>query len=82
MESNLVVSRIQDLETRSPWQENQVAENVRKLERVIKDQKADIQRLQDLVYRIMHKNRVGQAEVGAQHPTARLRSRSVTGYLD
>ncbi|KAL8371152.1 hypothetical protein RB595_001141 [Gaeumannomyces hyphopodioides] len=56
---SMVASRIRELESRTNWREVKTTENFKKLEDMITSQQGEIRRLEDLVYRIMHRRRVG-----------------------
>ncbi|KAL7625991.1 N-acetylglucosaminyl-phosphatidylinositol de-N-acetylase [Parahypoxylon ruwenzoriense] len=56
---SMISSRIRDLEQRNKMREATVDNNLKRLEAIIGDQKAEIYRLEDLVCRIIHRNRVG-----------------------
>ncbi|EJT81186.1 hypothetical protein GGTG_01170 [Gaeumannomyces tritici R3-111a-1] len=56
---SMVASRIRELESRTNWREVKATESFKKLEDMITSQQGEIRRLEDLVYRIMHKRRVG-----------------------
>ncbi|KAI1075467.1 hypothetical protein F5B20DRAFT_585259 [Whalleya microplaca] len=56
---SMISSRIRDLEVRGTERDTKVDRRLRKLEAIIEDQKAEIHRLEDQIYRVMHRNRYG-----------------------
>ncbi|KAI1373001.1 hypothetical protein F4677DRAFT_448826 [Hypoxylon crocopeplum] len=57
---SMISSRIRDLEQRAKAREMTVDNGLKRLEAIIEDQKAEIYRLEDMVYRTMHRNQVSQ----------------------
>jgi hypothetical protein len=55
---SMISSRIRELENRANWREIKGEESLKRLEEIIYDQQAEIRSLEDLVRRIMHRNRV------------------------
>lgn len=56
----MLYRRIQDLENRNVSRDMMVDRSLKRLEAIIEDQKAEIYRLEDLVSRTMHRNRVSR----------------------
>ncbi|KAI1862442.1 hypothetical protein JX265_009156 [Neoarthrinium moseri] len=56
---SMISSRIQNLEQGNRFQGDKTKDSLEKFGDIIEDQKAEIRRLEDLVYRVMHRTRVG-----------------------
>ncbi|KAJ9151737.1 hypothetical protein NKR23_g2964 [Pleurostoma richardsiae] len=71
---SMISSRIRDLEHRANWWEVKTEEKTVRLEDMITAQQSEIRRLEDLVYRVMHKRRLSTASTEGedlQPPAAR-----------
>ncbi|KXH69177.1 hypothetical protein CSAL01_06003 [Colletotrichum salicis] len=55
---SMISSRIRDLESRTTWTEAKSEESFIRMENQIAEQRAQIHRLEDLVYRLMHRSRL------------------------
>ncbi|OHE92142.1 hypothetical protein CORC01_12545 [Colletotrichum orchidophilum] len=55
---SMISSRIRDLESRTTWMEAKSEESFIRMENQIAEQRAQIHRLEDLVYRLMHRSRL------------------------
>ncbi|KAF9877978.1 hypothetical protein CkaCkLH20_04554 [Colletotrichum karsti] len=55
---SMISSRIRDLESRATWTEARSEESFIRMESQIAEQRAHIHRLEDLVYRLMHRKRL------------------------
>ncbi|KAI0004767.1 hypothetical protein F4779DRAFT_68323 [Xylariaceae sp. FL0662B] len=74
---SMISSRIRDLERGGNEKDMEVDRKLRKLEAIIEDQRSEIHRLEDLIYRAMHRNRVSQdADSGPTSPRPRKGSSS------
>ncbi|KZL85785.1 hypothetical protein CI238_05279 [Colletotrichum incanum] len=58
---SMISSRIRDLESRTTWTEAKTEDSFIRMENQIAEQRAQIHRLEDLVYRLMHLSRLSSA---------------------
>ncbi|GKT54231.1 hypothetical protein ColTof3_01570 [Colletotrichum tofieldiae] len=58
---SMISSRIRDLESRTTWTEAKTEDSSIRMENQIAEQRAQIHRLEDLVYRLMHRSRLSNA---------------------
>ncbi|KAF0328400.1 hypothetical protein GQ607_004196 [Colletotrichum asianum] len=78
---SMISSRIRDLESKTIRTESKSEESFIRMENQIAEQRAQIHRLEDLVYRLMHRNRLGST---ADHPwvdTSKSRRVSASSQL-
>ncbi|WQF75141.1 hypothetical protein CDEST_00155 [Colletotrichum destructivum] len=77
---SMISSRIRDLESRTTWTEAKTEDSFIRMEKQIAEQRAQIHRLEDLVYRLMHRNRLrnAHAHIHDQSLTDAIKSRRVS----
>ena len=70
--------RIRDLESRTKWQENKTEESLTRMEGLLSEQRSEMHRLEDMVHRVMHRNRVSPKEKDLDIPDTKSRRVSIT----
>ncbi|KAI8948269.1 hypothetical protein F4801DRAFT_581582 [Xylaria longipes] len=64
----MIASRVRDLERSSELREERIGSSLRTFEATMEDQKTGIYRLEDLLYRTMHRDHVSRP--GADSPAS------------